>query len=75
MALYYNLTLHVKVTNEALLYEAAKRQAIKDGIAPADVDHYLKMDGGAICVRDCLRMLLDPGASPDGVEILDTTVE
>ena len=68
------LTLHLQINDKQALYRAALAQMEKDGINKKDANKSLR-PGGAIDVGNCLRMLLDPGVSPDGCQILDSTAE
>jgi hypothetical protein len=61
----YEVSIYIRVTDEAALLAAAKARATADKVDPDDVE----------TVHDALRMLLDPGESPPGTEILDSTVE
>jgi hypothetical protein len=70
----YQVTMDIKVFDEDALFEQAKSHAIATGTEEADAIDLLK-PAGEIDITACLIMLLDPGVSPSGIEIQETTVE
>lgn len=59
------VTIYVRVYDKADLFKAAIERSVQDGLPdwkPEDIS-------------DALRMLFDPGMSPPGVEILDSSCE
>lgn len=65
----YSLTLCVRVFDEKALREAAARKAEEHNLG---YDYWMNKEPS---VSDDLVMLLDPGMSPDGCEILDSRVD
>ena len=65
----YAVTIYVEVTDTQALKKAAECRAVADGVTLKD---WRKSRGGP---QDDLRMLLDPGVSPDGTSIYDSTCE
>lgn len=74
---YLNVTIAVKVQDPAALFAAALAHAMKvDEMSEADARALLfDAEEGEPDLNACLTMLFDPGVSPDGCEIQDTTVE
>lgn len=69
----YDIVISVRVHDKKALYDAAKERAILDGIGRVEMSDYIgtrrKPDVGG-----CLQMLLDPGISPDGCDIQQSSV-
>ena len=63
----YEFSLYVRVTDPEALKVAAKASWETEGNEPWDDDEWP--------IQNCLRQLLDPGMSPPGCEILDSTCE
>ena len=74
MSANFSFTLSGSVTDVSLLYKTALARAIADGLEPDDAAESLTYDGEPN-VSACVRMLLDPGISPDGLEIDDSSCE
>lgn len=70
----YRVSLEVRVDNVAELYAAAKTCLEAANMTAEEIEDVLRTDGVAD-VANCLRMLLDPGASPGGCSILDSSAE
>lgn len=66
----YSCCIWVQVWDPELLRQAAVAHPDNSDIG----DDFLGEDG-EILVDDCLVMLLDPGVSPPGCEILESTAE
>jgi hypothetical protein len=66
----YLVTLTVTVHDRAALARAARRHAIEIEKLQSSEWHKMRRDhpGGVVCAD--LLMLLDPGESPDGIEIV-----
>lgn len=64
------IAIYLNVTDEAAFRQAARDRAISDGLSGNDADGYLDED--KMSLERCAVMLLDPGQSPDGSEILDS---
>lgn len=65
----YTVTIHIDVWDRKALRLAAEAQAVKEGYALADWRKERKS------ISDDLIMVLDPGLSPDGTGIQETTVD
>lgn len=70
----YRVSLEVRVDNVAELYAAAKTCLEAANMTAEEIEAVLRPDGKAN-VANCLRMLLDPGASPGGCSILNSSAE
>ena len=70
----YAFTLHLRVTDRTALHAAAMTRAVADGMSRGDAYRVLGTKRRPD-VPACLTMLFDPGLSPDGTEILDSTAE
>lgn len=66
-------SLHLNIYDKKALAKAAAARAVRDGAFPS-ISDYLS-EHGEDDVSSHVRMLLDPGASPDGCEILDSHCE
>ena len=65
------VSVYLRVHDPKRFVAAAQYRAVEEGVDPDDaVDTYNEDDLGA-----CARMLFDPGVSPPGCEILDSTAE
>lgn len=74
----YNLTLTVRVYDTAALAAAAIKHAMTvDGMSEAEARETLAdiSEDDGIDVGACLQMLLDPGVSPDGCSIQESSVD
>lgn len=74
------VSIHVEVTDEQVLWDHAKAVYAKEnpGRDPADVEkEFLDMCGTREepTVDQCLVMVFDPGESPPGVEIVESTAD
>lgn len=71
----HSIHIAVKVTDENDLYTAALDHMVhKDGLKHAEAVDLL-MPEGELDVRACLIALFDPGVSPPGTQINDSSVE
>lgn len=70
-----SVTLHLRIHDEGAFGRAARTRAIADGVSASEANAYLLDDGAGMTLDDCAAMLLDPGASPDGGEILASSTE
>jgi hypothetical protein len=77
----YTFTLELEVSDAARLYEAAKALAIEDkrelsGPGREDIKAVEEMLGTPenINVRACIEMMLDPGKSQPGMEVMRCSV-
>lgn len=68
----YLYQVHLNITDTTQLFEAAVRSCQRARMAPADIEEFLRPNG-TLAIEACLRQLLDPGQSPPGCEILDTS--
>lgn len=74
----YTFNLELVVSDPAALYKVAFEQALKDGLDPSDAIETLNpgpVGDKEIDVAACLQMVLDPGDSPDGTAIQNSSVE
>lgn len=60
-----SVTITVEIDDAREAIRAARDLAVENGGRRGDLT----------CVRDAVHMLLDPGISPPGLSILDSTVE
>jgi hypothetical protein len=68
----WQITLHVNVWDREALYTAAKARALADGYRVRDLRETIGTKRRPD-VSACLVMLLDPGTSPAGCSIEDST--
>lgn len=67
--------MDINVYDEAALYAAAFEYATKkDNLSEAEAQELLMPDG-EIDPDRCVQMLMDPGAGPAGMEIIESGVE
>jgi len=65
------VTIAIIVDDEAGFRRAAHDRAIADDLGQQEAETYLNAD--LTTVGECAVMLLDPGVSPKGCSILDST--
>lgn len=74
-----DVTLHVSIDDPQTLWDRAVQQLRTDGVLTSDElgDDEIEMIGTREepDLSGCLRMILDPGTSPDGMTINDSSVE
>lgn len=70
----YRVSLEVRIDNVAELYAAAHACLVAANMTAEEIEDVLRPDG-EVSVANCLRMLLDPGASPGGCSILNSSAE
>lgn len=70
----YRVSLEVRIDNVAELYAAAHACLVAANMTAEEIEDVLRPDG-EVNVANCLRMLLDPGASPGGCSILNSSAE
>ena len=74
-----DVTLHVSIDDPQALWDRAVQQLRADGVLTSDElgDDEIGMIGTREepDLSGCLRMILDPGTSPDGMTINDSSVE
>jgi hypothetical protein len=68
----HECSIYVRVFDAEALYQAAMAKMEQDGIE--DAEESLRPNG-EIDTAKCLQMLLDPGESPPGCQILDSACE
>lgn len=69
----YTFTLYLSVHDETALRKAAETRALDDGMTPEEAAEYL--DEAKQSITDCIVMLFDPGESPDGCQIEQSSAE
>jgi len=70
----YRVSLEVSVDNITELYAAAKMCLEAANMTAEEIEDVLRTDR-EVNVANCLRMLLDPGLSPGGCSIPDSSTE
>lgn len=71
----YRISLEVRVTDEQALFRSALKHAMEVDNLDEDFAREGLTDGsGSIDVVACLQMIFDPGESPDGASIDDSSV-
>ena len=70
----YAVTLYVSVHDDEELFKNASAKAAEEGMSAPEIEDMLKPDG-EISVSKCLRTIFDPGMSPGGCQILDSSCE
>ncbi|HUV97517.1 MAG TPA: hypothetical protein VMV98_08620 [Acidobacteriaceae bacterium] len=71
--MFMTFSLELKVDDESALRRAAAERAGSDGLEPEQANEFLDPDTKS--VEDCVVMLLDPGQSPAGTSILDSSAK
>ena len=66
-----SVTLYLTVDDAEAFAQAAVARAIEEGVDADDAASTYTADA----LTDCARMLFDPGISPPGCEILDSSAE
>lgn len=69
---HHECSIYVRVFDAKKLFKAAMARLKSDGIE--DAEECLRPDG-EIDTAKCLQVLLDPGESPPGCEIIDSSCE
>jgi hypothetical protein len=75
MSKNYRVHLDLEVYDERALFNTALKHARSTGSSHTEAMELLMPDGQTIDVSACLIMLLDPGESPSGLTILESSVE
>lgn len=70
----YRVSLEVRVDNVAELYAGAKTCLEAANLTAEEIEDVLRPEG-EVNVANCLRMLLDPGASPCGCSIPESSAD
>ena len=65
------LQIHLRISDEREFRQAARDRALVDGCTAAEAATYLNKRRTSL--GQCGAMLFDPGTSPDGCQILDTS--
>lgn len=72
----YRISLEVRVTDEQALFKSALKHAMEvDNLDEDFAREELTNGSGSIDVESCLQMIFDPGESPGGASIDDSSVE
>ena len=67
-------TVYAEVYDEEEFYSAALKHAMKnDGASLQDTEAVLRCDDGDVNVAACWQTLIDPGISPPGCTIIEST--
>lgn len=83
---YHTVRLNVRIFDQAAFFASAVARAIADGMSEADARESLSEEpdddatdldenGRVPNLNACLQMLFDPGVSPDGCEIQESSAE
>lgn len=67
--------INVEVHDEKALYRAAMESFLRDGLCETQAKEMIGESESAANVDECLIAVFDPGTSPDGTSIVETTVE
>lgn len=70
----YRVTLYVAMDDAEALHAEAVRRAKEDGLHQDSIDEMLGTKDN-ISISDCLRYVFDPGTSPPGTQIQDSSCE
>ena len=70
----FEVSISIEVKDEAELYEYAMRRSIEDGLSEEAAEEMLGSKEEPD-ISACLRMVIDPGTSPSGTSILDSSCE
>ena len=73
MGINLHFEMDLNVHDEQAFREAAKAQALKDGLSVEGADEFLDEEKQSL--GDCAVMLIDPGISPDGADIVGSCAE
>ena len=68
---YASINLELTIHSRARVMKAALKRAIEDGLTASEWRNLRRGNG----VEADIRMLLDPGISPEGLSIEDSIVE
>lgn len=75
------VTIFVDVYDEQAMWDAAYEAYVKTGTATSDAE-VIRKDFEELCgprdepdIAECLRMIFDPGESPPGLQINDSSAE
>lgn len=74
MSQEYTFTLSVTVDDEQRVWDTAKKRLTSAQMEAGSVEEYLG-PRDAPRMEDCLRMIFDPGVSPDGCDIEESSCE
>jgi hypothetical protein len=67
------VAIDIEVFDEKVFRQKAKERALEDGLSEEDAAGYL--DEECQNIGACAQMLFDPGISPDGCEIIQSSAE
>jgi hypothetical protein len=62
------VSIEICIHDEAEFRAAARKRACKDRLPPEEADRYLNAEETTL--GECAVMILDPGVSPDGCDII-----
>ena len=68
-------SMWLEVTDRMELYKAARARFLRDNLGNENEADQVLLPEGDVDVGRCLQMVLDPGDSPDGTKILETSCE
>ena len=74
MAAIYTFKVDIEVHDPKALHVAARLRALADGITAGQLDEYIGTRAEPH-IPSCLQMLFDPGTSPPGTSIQQSSVE
>lgn len=67
------VTVDLRIYDEKAFRRAAYERGIEDGLSEEEAKEYLDPDSKSL--GECGQMLIDPGVSPEGTEILQSSSE
>ncbi len=71
----YSVAIEIRVHDKRALYDQALKQAVDQNSLSLREAREMLGTTRKVNVDACLRMILDPGVSPDGTEINESTAE
>ena len=73
MGINVHFEMDLNVYDEKEFRAAARERALKDGLSTDAADEFLDEEKQSL--GDCAVMLIDPGTSPDGADIVGSSAE
>lgn len=73
MSTFIEVTLYLRINDADEFRRTAHTRAESEGVTDDDLAAYLDPD--EMSLGDCARMIFDPGMSPNGCSILDSSAD